>query len=181
MARKPLQETAVSHAMDGKAGLKNQLNRVAKPDAGSLLVFNDPSSWNHFLPDRTLMFRVIPNSPTETGMTTTWLVHRGAVEGDDRDLKRLTKVWIATNDRNREMSRRSSRASSITDEDIEDGCILARGTKPVGQVTLHLLSACLRSRCSTRFEEHGSSSGGGQGGGDDTGHGRAERVAVQLC
>jgi stachydrine N-demethylase len=36
-------------------------------------------------------------------VTTTWLVHKDAVEGEDYDLKRLTEVWIATNDEDREI------------------------------------------------------------------------------
>ncbi|MGN7870874.1 aromatic ring-hydroxylating oxygenase subunit alpha [Paracoccus sp. 22332] len=103
LARMPLQENAVSYTMDGKAGVRKQLGRVAKPDAGSLLVFHYPSTWNHFLPDHSLTFRVMPISPTETEVTTTWLVHKDAVEGVDYDLKRLTEVWIETNDEDREI------------------------------------------------------------------------------
>ena len=36
-------------------------------------------------------------------MTTWWLVDRDAVEGVDYDLTRLTEVWIATNDEDREI------------------------------------------------------------------------------
>ena len=36
-------------------------------------------------------------------MTTCWLVHKDAIEGVDYDLKRLTEVWIATNDEDREI------------------------------------------------------------------------------
>ncbi|KGJ03927.1 Rieske 2Fe-2S family protein [Paracoccus halophilus] len=103
LARMPLQETAVSYTMDGKAAVARQLGRVAKSDAGSLMVFHYPSTWNHFLPDHSLTFRVTPISPTETEVTTTWLVHKDAVEGVDYDLKRLTEVWIATNDEDREI------------------------------------------------------------------------------
>ncbi|WP_294926394.1 aromatic ring-hydroxylating dioxygenase subunit alpha [uncultured Paracoccus sp.] len=103
LARMPLQETAVSYTMDGKAAVARQLGRIAKPDAGSLLVFHYPSCWNHFLPDHSLTFRVTPISPTETEVTTTWLVHKDAVEGVDYDLKRLTEVWTATNDEDREV------------------------------------------------------------------------------
>ena len=66
-------------------------------------MFHYPSTWNHFLPDHSLTFRVLPISATETEVTTTWLVHKDAVEGVDYDLKRLTEVWIATNDEDREI------------------------------------------------------------------------------
>ncbi|MFV0301555.1 MAG: aromatic ring-hydroxylating oxygenase subunit alpha [Paracoccus sp. (in: a-proteobacteria)] len=103
LARMPLQDTAVSFTMDGKAAVGRQLGRVTPPDAGSLLVFHYPSTWNHFLRDHSLTFRVMPVSPTETELTTCWLVHKDAVEGVDYDLKRLTEVWLATNDEDREI------------------------------------------------------------------------------
>ena len=103
LARMPLQEGAVSYTMDGKPAVKRQLGRVGVPDAGSLLVFHYPTTWNHFLPDHSLTFRVTPISPTQTEVTTWWLVDRDAVEGVDYDMKRLTEVWIATNDEDREI------------------------------------------------------------------------------
>lgn len=103
LARMPLQEKALSYTMDGKAAVAKNLGRVAPPDAGSLLMFHYPSTWNHFLPDHSLTFRVLPISATETEVTTTWLAHKDAVEGVDYDLKRLTEVWIATNDEDREI------------------------------------------------------------------------------
>ena len=42
-----------------------------------------------------------PISPTETEVTTTWLVHKDAVEGVDYDFQRLTEVWTHTNDEDR--------------------------------------------------------------------------------
>ena len=101
LARMPLEAPAVSYTMDGKAAVRRNLGRVSLPDAGSLLQFHYPSTWNHFLPDISLTFRVTPISATETEVTTTWLVHEDAVEGVDYDLERLTKVWIATNDQDR--------------------------------------------------------------------------------
>ncbi len=103
LTRVPLQENAVSYTMDGKAAVTRQLGRVALPDAGSLLVFHYPTTWNHFLPDHSITFRVTPIGPEETEVTTTWLVHKDAVEGVDYDLQRLTEVWIATNDEDREV------------------------------------------------------------------------------
>ena len=103
LARMPLQEKALSYTMDGKAAVTRNLGRVRLPDAGTLLKFHYPSTWNHFLPDHSLTFRVTPIGPMETEVTTTWLVHKDAVEGVDYDLKRLTEVWIATNDEDREI------------------------------------------------------------------------------
>lgn len=103
LARMPLQEKALSYTMDGKAAVAKNLGRVGLPDAGTLLKFHYPSTWNHFLPDHSLTFRVTPIGPMETEVTTTWLVHKDAVEGVDYDLKRLTEVWIATNDEDREI------------------------------------------------------------------------------
>ncbi|OWY06250.1 aromatic ring-hydroxylating dioxygenase subunit alpha [Thioclava sp. IC9] len=103
LARMPLQDNAVSYTMDGRAAVRRPLGRVALPDAGSLLKFHYPSTWNHFLPDISLTFRVMPISPTQTEVTTCWIVDRDAVEGVDYDLQRLTEVWIATNDQDREI------------------------------------------------------------------------------
>ena len=44
---------------------------------------------------------MIPISPTQTEVTSKWLVHKDAVEGKDYDLKALTEVWLATNDEDR--------------------------------------------------------------------------------
>jgi stachydrine N-demethylase len=51
--------------------------------------------------DHASSFRVLPISPTETQLTSKWLVHKDAVEGVDYDLKTLTEVWLATNDEDR--------------------------------------------------------------------------------
>ena len=109
VARMPLEDPAVSFTMDGKAAVAKKLGRVELPDAGSLLMFHYPSTWNHFLPDHSLTFRVTPISPMETEVTTTWLVHKDAVEGVDYDLKRLTEVWNATNDEDREITETNQR------------------------------------------------------------------------
>ncbi|MBC7479537.1 MAG: Rieske (2Fe-2S) protein, partial [Pseudorhodobacter sp.] len=72
-------------------------------DAGSLLFYHYPNTWNHFLGDHAITFRVLPISPTETAVTTTWLVHKDAVEGVDYDLPNLTEVWMTTNDEDRQV------------------------------------------------------------------------------
>jgi glycine betaine monooxygenase A len=93
---------AVSYTMDGRAAVRRPLSdSVAAEGAGALLMFHFPSSWNHVLADHAISFRVLPLGPTETQLTTKWLVHKEAREGVDYDLERLTAVWLATNEEDR--------------------------------------------------------------------------------
>jgi len=103
MTRIPLSAGAVSYTLDGLPAVAGRLDRSGEADIGALLYFNYPSSWNHFLGDHALSFRVLPLGPNETLVTTKWLVPESAVEGVDYDLERLTKVWIATNDQDRRL------------------------------------------------------------------------------
>ena len=100
--RMPLIEGTVSFTMDGKAAVRRPLiDGIAEPDLGTLLLFHYPSIWNHVLADHATSFRLLPLSPTETLLTTKWLVHKDAVEGVDYDVKRMTEVWLATNESDR--------------------------------------------------------------------------------
>jgi Rieske 2Fe-2S family protein len=101
MTRIPLSAGAVSYTLDGKPGVSGRLDDSGEPIIGALLYFNYPSTWNHFLGDHALSFRVLPIGPNETLVTTKWLVRKSAQAGVDYDLDRLTKVWIATNDQDR--------------------------------------------------------------------------------
>ena len=100
LVRIPFVGQAVSYTMDGKAAAP-LIPGMPFANAGSLLFFHYPNTWNHFLSDHVLTFRVLPISPTETEVTTTWMVHKEAVEGRDYDLTRLTEVWLSTNDEDR--------------------------------------------------------------------------------
>jgi Rieske 2Fe-2S family protein len=102
VARMPLMHDAVSFTMSGGAAVRRPLSdTVTEPKIGTLLLFNYPSTWNHVLGDHALSFRVLPLGPTQTLLTTKWLVHRDAIEGVDYDLEELTHVWRATNDADR--------------------------------------------------------------------------------
>lgn len=103
MTRIPLSAGAVSYTMDGKPAVARRLDRSGEPNIGALLYFNYPSTWNHFLGDHALSFRVLPQGPNETLVTTKWLVPKDAQEGIDYDMERLTRVWIATNDQDRRL------------------------------------------------------------------------------
>jgi len=101
LARMPLLPGAKSFTMDLKPAVTKFLGRVRDDTAGTLLKYHYPTTWNHFLPDHSIVFRVTPLTATTTQVTTKWLVHKDAVEGVDYDLQRLTEVWIATNDEDR--------------------------------------------------------------------------------
>jgi glycine betaine catabolism A len=100
--RYPLNEGMTTYTMDGQAAVRRPLaDSVTEPDIGTLLLFHFPSTWNHVLADHAVTFRVLPLTATTTQLTTKWLVNKDAVEGVDYDIKRLTEVWMATNDEDR--------------------------------------------------------------------------------
>ncbi|RWR08760.1 aromatic ring-hydroxylating oxygenase subunit alpha [Paenirhodobacter populi] len=101
LARIPLLNNAESYTMSTKRAVTKLMGQMPFFDAGSLLFYHYPNTWNHFLADHAIVFRVLPLSPTETQVTTTWLVPKDAVEGVDYDLNALTEVWINTNDEDR--------------------------------------------------------------------------------
>lgn len=109
LVRIPLVPGAVSYTLDGAAAVRGGIPGMPFPDAGTLLLFHYPNSWNHFLSDHTLHFRVLPRGPGETEVTTWWLVHRDAREGEDYDLGRLTEVWEATNAEDRHVVEETQR------------------------------------------------------------------------
>lgn len=98
-ARMPLLEPAQSYTMTGEPAVKRRLSDSIPGDLniGTLLLFHYPTTWNHFLGDHAISFRVLPLGPTRTELTTKWLVHRDALEGVDYDVEELTRVWLATN------------------------------------------------------------------------------------
>ncbi|MEP1766903.1 MAG: aromatic ring-hydroxylating dioxygenase subunit alpha [Sulfitobacter sp.] len=101
LARMPLLPGAKSFTMDLQPATQKILGRVKDDSAGTLVKYHYPSTWNHFLPDHSIIFRVTPLTATTTQVTTKWLVHKDAVEGVDYDLPRLTEVWENTNEEDR--------------------------------------------------------------------------------
>ena len=100
--RAPLLRDAVSYTMTGRRAVrKNLSDQVTADRIGTLLLYHYPTTWNHVLGDHAVTFRVLPISPTETAVTTKWLVHKDAVEGVDYDLQELIHVWTETNDQDR--------------------------------------------------------------------------------
>ena len=102
-SRVPLLGAAASYTMSGRPAVRKPLSDAIAPELqiGALLLFHYPSTWNHFLGDHAISFRVLPLGPTQTQLTTKWLVHREAVAGVDYDVNELTGVWLATNEQDR--------------------------------------------------------------------------------
>lgn len=107
--RTPLLGAGESYTMNGKVAVTKPNSSIPFPDAGALLKFRYPATWKHFLSDHAILFRVTPIGPIETEVCTKWLVHKDAVEGEDYDLKRLTEVWVSTNDEDREVVENNQR------------------------------------------------------------------------
>jgi Rieske 2Fe-2S family protein len=103
LTRTPLLEGTVAMTMDGKPACTKLMGRIQNPDMGSLRIFHLPNSWNHFMGDHAVVFRVLPLGPQHTVVTTKWLVHKDAVEGVDYDLAHMRRVWDATNDQDRRL------------------------------------------------------------------------------
>jgi Rieske 2Fe-2S family protein len=102
VARMPLIQDAESYTLSGKRAVRRPLSDdINISHIGTMLLFHYPTTWNHILVDHAISFRVLPISAEETAVTTTWLVHKDAVEGVDYNLDELTHVWNMTNDQDR--------------------------------------------------------------------------------
>jgi Rieske 2Fe-2S family protein len=97
VSRIPLMDHARSYTMNGQAAVRKPIANLPDRELGTLMFFHFPSSWNHFLGDMVISFRVLPIGPRKTEVVTKWLVNKDAVEGVDYDMKTMTEVWVATN------------------------------------------------------------------------------------
>ena len=95
--RLPLVDGARSMTTDGEPAVAQRFGELPAFDVGDTLLYHFPSTWNHFMADHAVTFRILPVGPTATELRTTWLVPGDAVEGRDYDVARLTEVWEATN------------------------------------------------------------------------------------
>lgn len=109
LTRTPLLDGVVSMTMDGKPGSNRLMGRLTSADMGSLRILHLPNSWNHFLGDHAIVFRVLPLGPERTLVTTKWLVHKDAVEEVDYQPHEIRKVWDATNDQDRRLVEENQR------------------------------------------------------------------------
>lgn len=109
LTRTPLLDGVVSMTMDGKPACSKLMGRLTSPDMGSLRILHLPNSWNHFMGDHAIVFRVLPLGPQETLVTTKWLVHKDAVEGVDYQPEEMRRVWDATNAQDKRLAEENQR------------------------------------------------------------------------
>ncbi|GED21376.1 aromatic ring-hydroxylating oxygenase subunit alpha [Halomonas halmophila] len=114
LTRTPLLNGTVSMTMDGKQASRKLLGRLPSPDLGVLRILHLPNSWNHFMGDHAVVFRVLPIGPQKTLVTTKWVVHKDAVEGVDYDPEQMRRVWDATNDQDRRLAEENQRGINST-------------------------------------------------------------------
>ncbi len=95
--RMPLRGDARSMTADGNPAVSKRFGALPAVDVGDVLLYHYPSTWNHFMADHAVTFRLQPHDATHTRLVTTWLVPGDAVEGVDYDVDALTSVWRATN------------------------------------------------------------------------------------
>ncbi|MGL6161906.1 aromatic ring-hydroxylating oxygenase subunit alpha [Microbulbifer sp.] len=109
IVRMPLKEGTQVMTMDGKPACRKTLGRVQNRELGSMRILHLPNSWNHMQSDHLIVFRVLPVSAQKTLVTTKWLVHKDAVEGEDYEVERLRQVWDATNRQDRDLAEENQR------------------------------------------------------------------------
>ncbi len=95
--RMPLLATARSMTTDGEPAVARRFGDLPADNVGDVLLYHYPNSWNHYMADHAVTFRISPIGPTQTRLTTCWLVPSDAVEGVDYNVDALTSVWQATN------------------------------------------------------------------------------------
>ncbi len=110
--RMPLLGGATSMTLDGRPAVAKQFGELPNRDIGDVLLYHYPSTWNHYVADHAVTFRIIPRGPMQTELVTTWLVPIDAVEGVDYDVEALTNVWRATNAQDAELVERAQRGVS---------------------------------------------------------------------
>ena len=107
--RMPLVGSTRSMTMDGEPAVARRFGHLPADNLGDVLLYHYPNSWNHFMADHAVTFRMLPVGPTQTQLITTWLVPGDAVEGVDYDVDELTSVWKITNVQDSELVENTQR------------------------------------------------------------------------
>jgi len=107
--RMPLKGDTRSMTSDGAPAVNRRFGELPDVNLGDVLLYHYPTTWNHFMADHAVTFRILPLGPTQTQLTTTWLVPSDAEPGFDYDVGELTRVWTTTNAQDTELVERTQR------------------------------------------------------------------------
>jgi Rieske 2Fe-2S family protein len=105
--RMPLKGETRSMTIDGTPAVKRRFGDLPDENLGDVLLYHYPTTWNHFMADHAVTFRILPLGPSRTQLTTTWLVPADAEPGVDYDVDDLTHVWTITNAQDTELVERT--------------------------------------------------------------------------
>ena len=97
-----------SATLSTKVACRKLLGTIGRKEMGDLHLWTH-TSWHHVMSDHAVCTFLLPLSAERTLVTSTWLVHKDAVEGVDYDLQTLTEVWQATNEQDGALVGRAQR------------------------------------------------------------------------
>jgi len=118
--RLPFEHGATGMTLDGRPAFDTRFGGLPPHlDLGDVLLYHYPSSWNHFMADHAVTFRLLPVGPGASQLHTTWLVPEGTRPLTEADLERLTAVWLATNAQDATLVARAQRG--VTSPAYEPG------------------------------------------------------------
>jgi Rieske 2Fe-2S family protein len=100
--RTPFRPGFVTESLDGQP-VAPLLGRFTEADMGTARVGTYLNFWLHATSDHAASIRYTPVGPTRTRLTATWLVRRGAAEGADYELDRLTAFTKVQLDQDRDL------------------------------------------------------------------------------
>jgi glycine betaine catabolism A len=109
VGRYPLNPGVESVSLDGRAVVGRRLLQWQGSAIGGLRWATEPNSFCHVFADYAFMFTAVPLSPTQTRVTSKWLVPKDAQAGVDYDLDALTSVWLQTNLQDRDLAENNQR------------------------------------------------------------------------
>lgn len=105
--RMPLKGDTRSMTIDGAPCVSRRFGCLPDVNLGDVLLYHYPTTWNHFMADHAVTFRILPLGPTRTQLTTTWLVPADAAPGVDYEVDQLTRVWRITNEQDKALVERT--------------------------------------------------------------------------
>ena len=118
--RLPFEHGATGMTLDGRPAFDTRFGGLPPHlDLGDVLLYHYPSSWNHFMADHAVTFRLLPVGPGASQLHTTWLVPEGTRPLTEADRERLTAVWLATNAQDATLVARAQRG--VTSPAYEPG------------------------------------------------------------